>query len=84
MTRVQKKGEGMVILTVLGVLSIFFGFMLLFMPKQFKQLSDACNKILANFDEGVLKSRISFGLILFATGLVCFFLVYYFIKTSAL
>lgn len=68
------------ILVIIGIISLFFGIILLFFPKQFKKLSNILNKVIMTVDENLLKMHIGLGISLIAIGLVCFFLVYYFIK----
>lgn len=68
------------ILITIGIISLFFGIMFLFFPKQLTKLSNYLNKVIMTVDGNLLKMRIGLGISLTAIGLVCFFLVYYFIK----
>lgn len=70
----------MVILVIIGIISLFFGIILLFFPKQLTKLSNILNKVIMTVDETLLKMHIGLGISLIAIGLVCFFLVYYFTK----
>lgn len=70
----------MLVLGIIGILSLFFGIILLFFPNHLTKLSDFFNKAIIAVDENLLRMRIGLGISLIAIGIVCFFLIYYYFK----
>lgn len=70
----------MQVLIILGLLSLFFGVLLLVSPKRIKDMSDKVDKVIINMDAKIMGMRVGLGICLVSISVVCFFLVYYFMR----
>jgi len=62
---------------VAGIVSLFFGLMMLFFPEQLRRLNEASKSLVTNIDSAMFTYRLGVGISLVIASALFFFVSYY-------